>query len=346
MAKITINEIAQLAGVSIGTVSRALNGRSGVSPETRASVLEIVKQTGFVPDVGARRLARGTQQLIGVAPFSENATRSPYYAFLLDAIQESLYQRGFVARVLDPRDATTTHECAGFIVPGIHFDDPRIPSLRRRNIPVVVVGSVDDNTTPWVDIDNIGGMKAAVEHLIKLGHKRIAHMTGTPIGQTTEYRLEAYQTALMATGLVFDQNLVLDGGFTDLGGYRAVHQFVHGLNELPFTAIAAASDEMAAGAILALQDLGLRVPRDVSVTGFDDLPFARHLTPSLTTVRQPIREVGHHAAELLLEQLEGHPPRTITVPTELMARASSGPAPEREPSSAGLEATRLARAPR
>lgn len=346
MAKITINEIAQLAGVSIGTVSRALNGRSGVSPETRASVLEIVKQTGFVPDVGARRLARGTQQLIGVAPFSDNTPRSPYYAFLLDAIQESLYQRGFVARVLDPNDTAATRECAGFIVPGIHFDDPRIPSLRRRGIPAVVVGHAEDEHVSWVDIDNVGGMQTAVEHLLKLGHRRIAHMTGSPIGQTTEYRLEAYQAALATAGLVFDQNLVLDGGFTDLGGYRAVHQFLHGLNELPFTAIAAASDEMAAGAILALQDLGLRVPRDVSVTGFDDLPFARHLTPSLTTVRQPIREVGHHAAALLLDQLEGLTPRSVIVPTELVARASSGPAPERDRSKAGLEAARLARVPR
>jgi LacI family transcriptional regulator len=324
--KLTITEIAQLSGVSIGTVSRALNGRSGVSAKTRAAVMEIVKQTGFVPDVSARRLARGTRQLVGVAPFSQNTPRSPYYAYLVDAIQERLYQRGFVARVLDPSDALVARECSGFIVPGIHLDDPRVTSLQRRGIPVAVVGRVEDASgVPWVDLDNSSGMSAAVMHLVKLGHERIAHITGSPIGQTTQARLEAYSSTLLAANLEFDPQLVMDGAFTDLGAYRAVREMLERSFELPFTAITAASDEMALGAIQAITDLGLQVPRDVSVTGFDDLPLSQLSSPPLTTVRQPIREVGHIAAELLLDQFEGQTPHNVIVPTELIVRSSSGP---------------------
>jgi LacI family transcriptional regulator len=324
MPKLTITEIAQLAGVSIGTVSRALNGRSGVSPQTRAAVMEIVKQTGFVPDVSARRLAKGTRQLVGVAPFSQNTPRSPYHAYLVDAIQERLYQRGFVARVLDPSDPQVIKECSGFIVPGMHLDDPRVTSLERRGVPVTVVGRVEGSVA-WVDIDNAGGMSAVIMHLAKLGHERIAHITGSPIGQTTQARLEAYGATLLAANLEFDPQLVMDGAFTDLGAYRAVREMLERSFELPFTAITAASDEMALGAIQAITDLGLQVPRDVSVTGFDDLPSSQLSSPPLTTVRQPIREVGHIAAELLLDQFEGLTPNNVIVPTELIVRASSGP---------------------
>ena len=324
MPKLTITEIAQLAGVSIGTVSRALNGRSGVSPETRAAVMEIVKRTGFVPDVSARRLARGTRQLVGVAPFSQNTPRSPYYAYLVDAIQERLYEKGFVARVIDPNDAQLAGACSGFIVPGIHLDDPRVNALQKRNLAVVVVGRGESGVS-WVDLDNVGGMRSAVEHLVKLGHRRIAHLTGSPIGQTTQARLESYRASLNAAKLVFDPSLVLDGGFTDLGAYRAVREILERSLILPFTAITAASDEMALGAIQAITDLGLQVPRDVSVTGFDDLPSSQLSNPPLTTVRQPIREVGHIAAELLLEQFEGIAPQSVVVQTELVVRSSSGP---------------------
>lgn len=324
MSKLTITEIAQLAGVSIGTVSRALNGRSGVSADTRTAVMEIVKQTGFVPDVSARRLARGTRQLVGVAPFSQHTPRSPYYAYLLDAIQERLYEKGFVARVLDPSDALNARECSGFIVPGMHLDDPRVNALQKRGVQVVVVGRVESGVS-WVDLDNIGGMRAAVEHLFKLGHRRIAHLTGSPIGQTTQARLESYRASLEVADLDFDPALVLDGGFTDLGAYRAVREALERSLTLPFTAITAASDEMATGAIQAITDLGLHVPRDISVTGFDDLPLSQLSSPPLTTVRQPIREVGHIAAELLLEQFEGVPAHNVIVPTDLVVRSSSGP---------------------
>ncbi len=324
MQKLTITEIAQLAGVSIGTVSRALNGRSGISQATKTAIMEIVKKTGYAPNVSARRLVQGTRQLVGVAPFSQVTARSPYYAYLLDGIQERLYEKGFVARVLDPSDSKALRECSGFIVPGMYLNDPRVNALQKRGVPVVVVGRSDGNVS-WVDADSDDGIRLAMEHLIKLGHQKIAHLTGSPIGQSTQVRLERYRQSLEAANLKFEPSLVFDGGFTDLGAYRAIREGLERSLELPFTAINAASDEMAIGAILAMTDLGLQVPRDISVTGFDDLPLALLSNPPLTTVRQPIHEAGHLAADLLLKQFEGQSPQQLILPVELIVRSSSGP---------------------
>lgn len=326
MTKLTIAKIAELAGVSTGTVSRALNGRPGISEDTRDNVLSIVQQTGFVPDAGARRLARKTSHLIGIAPFSEHTPRNPYYALLLDAVQERLYLSGFVARVLDPDSAPARQKCAGFIVPGLHLDDARVGRLQRLNLPVAVVGQVAERVA-WVDVDNAAGQRLALKALLAHGHTRVAYLTGRPEGQTTEARKGAYLQALRAAGLEPDPALLLEADFTELGAYRAVRRCLEQSSGLPFTALAAASDEMANGAMQALADLGYRVPQDVSVTGFDDLPFARNLRPALTTVAQPIGDIGHTAAELLLEQIQGLPPRQVVLPTGLIVRASTGPVP-------------------
>ncbi|MDX2003989.1 MAG: LacI family DNA-binding transcriptional regulator [Meiothermus sp.] len=320
MARVTIFEVAQKAGVSTGTVSRVLNGRSDVSPETRERVLRIVQESGYVPDSGARRLAKGQRELVGVAPFSENTFRSPYYSIMLDAIQERLFKLGYAARVLEPTPADPVFEqCIGFIVPGIHLDDPRPERLLRLHIPCVVVGRTERQS--WVDIDNEGGIGQAMRHLFNLGHTRVAHITGSPIGQTTQARLEAYHACVEGAGLPVHNELIWDGLFTDMGAYRATRKAVE--LGLEFTAILAASDEMAVGAIAALQDAGLRVPLDVSVVGFDGFGPEAHAAPPLTTVRQPVREVGHTAADLLVETLNAKPRRQVILPVELVVRSSS-----------------------
>lgn len=322
MSKLTIFEVARLAGVSIGTVSRVLNSRPGVSEETRAQVLRIVQETGFVPDAGARRLAKGQQQLIGMAPFSETTIRNPYYSILLDAIQERFFDKGYTARVLEPSsDDPAVNTCVGFIIPGIHLDDTRIDRLAARGIAAVVVGKAIKGS--WVDVDNRGGILQAVQHLVRLGHKRIAHLNGSPIGQTAQARLEAFREGMRETGLEVDERLILDGAFTELQAYRATTQALK--QGLVFSAIVSASDEMATGAIQALQDAGLRVPHDVSVVGFDDLPFTAYSNPSITSVRQPIRKVGYTAADLLIELLHEQLHRSVVLETELVVRGSSGP---------------------
>jgi len=320
MTKLTIHEIATMAGVSIGTVSRVLNNRPGVHERTRSAVLEVVRRVGFVPDAGARKLARGERGLIGIAPFSTHASSSPYFTILLDSIQEVLVHRGYAARVLEP-DNTDLSRVSGFIVPGIFTDDSRLPMLRGRGVVTSVIGRMEGEV--WVAVDNFGGMTRVMQHLLKLGHRRIVHLTGTPIGQESFDRLEAYHHCLGEAGLPEAPELVLDGKFTELGGYRALRA---ALGEgLEFSAVAAASDEMALGAILALQDAGLRVPYDVSVTGFDGLPVFDFLEPKLTSVRQPIRELGRAAAERVLALLGGEVLENLTLPTELLVRSSSGP---------------------
>lgn len=322
MSKMTIFEIARLAGVSTGTVSRVLNDRADVSAETRSRVMQIVREVGYVPDAGARRLARGSLELVGVLPFNENAWRSPYYSVMLDAFQEQFFHTGLAARVLDSQVSEgVLRQCAGFIVPGLYFDDPRLDQLAQRQLPFVVIGQAPAAT--WVDVDNRGGILRAMDHLVTLGHRKIAFMTGSPVGQTTQTRLDAYREALAVHGLPFETQLVWDGQFTDLGGYRATRKALEA--QLQFTAVLCSSDEMALGALAALQDAGIQVPLQVSVVGFDDLYAASHATPALTTVRQPVREVGHQAASLLIDLLAGQTPQSRMIPTELVVRASSGP---------------------
>jgi LacI family transcriptional regulator len=322
--KLNITEIARRAGVSIATVSRALNGRSRIDPQTRAAILEIVRQTGYIPDAGARRLARGTRQLVGVTPLSVFSLRNPYYAYLLDAVQEGLFNQGFVARVINPDNQSLAETCAGFIVPGIGLDDGQVQSLMSRGFRVAVVGRVDQNV-PWVDVDNHQGIGLAVDHLVRLGHTRIAHLTGSPIGLAAQQRLEGYRAALEAHQLPYDPALVYDGGYTEMRSFLTVDAAINKHGGLPFTAIAAFTDEMAMGAIQAIVHNGYQVPRDVSVTGFDDLEYAQFTDPPLTTVRQPIREVGLTIAELFLGTLEGAAATQIVLPTRLVVRASTGP---------------------
>jgi LacI family transcriptional regulator len=320
MIKPTIFEVARVAGVSTGTVSRALNNRAGVNVDTRAKVLEVVEQLGYVPDIGARQLARRSRTVIGITRFTNNSLRNPYYTLLVDLIQEALVDGGYVVRILENDDPG---HCAGVIVPGVHLSDSRPEELRRRKIPFVVISDADNiEHDAWVEVDNRFGMRQVVQHLIGLGHRRIAHLTGGPIGQTAQVRLQTYLMALDESGVERDPQLLLDGQFSELGAYRSVTQALEA--GLKFTAIACASDEMALGAMQALEDRGLRIPEDVSVTGFDDLPL-EPVRSRLTTVHQPLRLLGHTAATIMLELLEGKPARGQLLPVRLVVRSSSGP---------------------
>ena len=329
MTKPTIFEVARVAGVSTGTVSRALNNRTGVNVDTRAKVLEVIEQLGYVPDIGARQLARRSRTVIGITRFTNNSLRNPYYTLLVDLIQEAIVDAGYVVRILENDDPG---HCAGVIVPGVHLSDSRPDELRRRKIPFVVISDADNiEHDAWVEVDNRFGMRQVVQHLIGLGHKRIAHLTGGPnqttqvqletFGQTAQVRLETYRRVLEESGLEYDAALILDGQFSELGGYRAITQSLGA--GLEFTALACASDEMALGAMQALEDRGLRIPEDISVTGFDDLPL-EPVRSRLTTVHQPLRLLGHTAATIMLELLEGKPARGQLLPVRLVVRSSSG----------------------
>ncbi len=324
--KLTIHDIAKAAGVSTGTISRALNGRAGVNAETRAHVLDVVAKLGYVPDLGARQLARGTRSVVGITRFSDNSLRNPYYTLLLDAIQGALLDSGYAVHVIRNDTELLEGKLAGIIIPGIHLADSRPHELRQRNIPYAVIGlgSPQENIAS-VELENRFGMLEITRHVIRLGHRKMLHLTGTPIGVDAHARLEAFKEGLAEAGIAFQASMVLDGRFTELGAYRIVQKAIRENQE--FTAILCASDEMALGALQAVQDAGLRVPQDISITGFDDLPLESMQQAHLTTVHQPLERIGREVATLLLEQIEGSAPRCVLVHPELVVRTSTGQAP-------------------
>jgi LacI family transcriptional regulator len=320
--KLTIHDIAKSAGVSTGTVSRALNDRAGVNKETRERILEIVERMGYVPDVGARQLARGERTVIGITRYSDTSLRNPYYTLLVDAIQESLIGSGYNVHILGSDTELERSRFAGVIVPGVRLEDDRLAHLmlQRNRTPFVAIGiGFSDPKIASVELNNRSGMLEIMQHLISKGHQKIAHMTGTPIGRDAQQRLEAYREGLGRAGLEFER--VIDGGFTELGAYRGMAVALR--NGEGFTALTCASDEMALGAIQALKDAGRDVPGDIAVTGFDDLPLDSFRAAGLTTVHQPLAEIGHQAAQLLLEQLEGLMPRTVTFTPKLIVRQTA-----------------------
>lgn len=329
MTKVTIQEVARAAGVSKGTVSRVLNARDGVNEDTRVNVLGVMNQLGFVPDPGARNLARRGKHVIGLSLDGDERRGNTYYGILRDALESRFSSEGYTTRVFSAYNpALLEGESDGVILLGVHLDDSRPFQLEALKVPFVMVGHSLEHAekAPWVDVDNISGLLEAVRHLVKLGHKRIAHLTGAATGQASRQRLEGYRKGLLENHLKFETSLVWDGEFTEVGGYRAVRRALR--SKLEFTAIAAASDEMAFGAMMALEDQGLRIPWDVSVTGFDDLPSSSHINPALTTVRQAISKVGIRAAEMLLESMAGKKVASALMPVQLIVRASSA-APNR-----------------
>jgi LacI family transcriptional regulator len=321
MEKMTIHDVAKAAGVSTGTVSRALNDRAGVNAETRKHVLEIVSKMGYVPDIGARQLARGSRSVVAITRYSDTSLRNPYYTLLVDEIQQALIGSGYAVHIVRNDTELFGSNIAGAIIPGLHIKDLRPIELRERQIPFVAISLGHPQVgLASVELENRPSMLEVMQHLLELGHTRIAHMTGSPIGQDANARLEAYKEALGRAGIAFDPTLVLDGQFTELGSYRATTKVIkNGL----FTALSCASDEMAIGAIQAFQDAGLRVPEDISVTGFDDLPLESFQTAQLTTVRQPLDIVGREAAALLLEQVNGGDTRTVMVRPNLVVRSTT-----------------------
>ena len=213
----------------------------------------------------------------------------------------------------------------GVFVANLSLDDGLIPRLLTDGIPFVTIGRHPDDRVNYVDIDNVGGARMAVEHLIRLGHKRIGTITG-PLDMTPgQDRLEGFRDVLNAHRLPVTEGLVAEGDFTEAGGRAAM---VRILREAP-TAVFAASDAMAIGAIKAIKSAGLRVPQDISVIGFDDVPPAVSIEPELTTVRQPIERLGQLAVETLINRIEkkaenGTATQRIVLPTELIVRESCG----------------------
>jgi LacI family transcriptional regulator len=333
-ARATIREIASAAGVSIATVSRVLNGRPDVAPNTREAVLEVVRAHGFSTNRSARALSGGRTGLVGVTlPIVQAA----YFAFILAGASEALYEQD-MRIVLCPtlhqheREITLLDRLMHGTTDGAVLTLPEetneeLKALQRMGYSFVVVDPRVhlDEGIPAVSAAHASGARAAVEHLLSLGHRRIGAITGPPAWMASSERLNGYRGALAAAGVMPDPALVAESNFEIGSGEKAARALL-ALPERP-TAIFAFNDNTAVGTLRAARDLGLRVPEDLSVVGFDDSEQAAIVTPALTTVRQPLAEMGRMAVSLLLRLLENQRVEALNVElaTRLVVRESTAP---------------------
>lgn len=318
--RVTIAELARRSGVSKGTVSRALNGYPDVSAATRARITALARELGYEPDAPARSLRTRRTRMVAayLGRCGEDASH-PFFRPVLAGLSARLAAAGHGLMVVEGTGDVRPARAGGVdgaVLMSIDADDPLVAALEAAGVPCV---GVDVGLDAHVAADHRGGTAAAVLHLARLGHRRIAAIAGIPHTLAGRERLEGYRAGLAAAGLPADPALVAFGDFSATSGEAAVATL---LPAAP-TAIVAASDLMAVGATRALTAAGLRVPEAVSVIGFDDLPVASLVRPELTTVRQDPARIGAAAADAVLERIGGAPGGRTTVPVELMVRGSS-----------------------
>jgi LacI family transcriptional regulator len=329
-----LEAIAKLSKVSRSTVSRVINNHPNVSPSTRERVLEVVRQMNYQPNAAARGLAAGRTRVLGlVIPMGVSALfTDPYFPVLIQGVSsacnaldhsvmlwlaEPEYERRTIRKIMN------NGLIDGVIVASMLMDDPVVQALSEGHLPFILIGRhPTDTRINYVDVDNQASAREAVSHLLRLGRQHVATITGPRNMIAGADRLEGYLSALKAKGIALDPGLIAEGDFTEMGGYVAMQRL---LDRQP-DAVFVASDIMAVGALRALREANRRVPEDVAIIGFDDMPFAARTDPPLATIRQPTHRVGEVATETLVDMIE-HPdshPRRVVLPTELVVRVSCG----------------------
>ena len=335
VGRVRIEDVAAHAGVSMKTVSRVLNNEPNVSDRTRKRVEVAVEALRYRPLPSARGLAGRRSYLI--AMLFDNPSSNYLMEIemgVLDACQTQHYNLMLAPLVYDAKDIVDKVETLVMqsqldgvvLTPPITDDAALLRRLEELGIPYASISAKEQNRHVGVVVDEIGAVCALMAHLASLGHRRIAHIKGHAAHGASAWRLAGYRDGLKQAGIRYDPALVLAGEFSYDSGFAATNRLLD-LPQPP-TAIFAANDDMAAGAICAICERGLSVPKDVSVCGFDDTPIAHQIYPALTTVRQPTREMGRLAAVELLKAIrERKDGGMVTVPYALQLRRSTGPAP-------------------
>ncbi|HSK37014.1 MAG TPA: LacI family DNA-binding transcriptional regulator [Actinomycetota bacterium] len=331
----TLEQVAALAGVSRATVSRVVNGSPKVSPVVRAQVERAVAKLGYVPNRAARSLVTRRADSVALVVSEPHARffSEPFFAGVVRGVSAVLAETGvqlllLIAQDLPDRGRLERYAVGGHVdgvlLASLHGDDPLPGILERAGVPAVLVGRpAGAAPASYVDADNRGGAGKAVAHLARRGRRRIATITGPLDMGVGLDRLEGYRDGLAAAGLAGSGDLVEIGDFTEEGGAAAMGRLLARPGD-PVDAVFAASDLMAAGALRALRAAGRRVPEDVAVVGFEDSAVARYAQPPLTTIRQPIEEMGRQATRLLLAQIAGEAGGMhLILDTELVVRASA-----------------------
>ncbi|MCL2728670.1 MAG: LacI family transcriptional regulator [Actinomycetia bacterium] len=337
--RVTIAEVAERAGVSLTTVSHVLSARRPVAPGTRQRVLEIIDELGYEPDSAAAGLAGARSTTIALDAFGGTSwalsqlvePESYFYIGLLRAIEAHATAAGHdLLMPSRPQDDAggylrrlRSRRAAGVVVMARNFDDPRTRALLEAQFPTVFVDMFGRGPKATsVTSDNADGARQATEHLLALGHRRIARISKAADPMAGQGRNTGARAALSAAGVLEDPRLVLEAEWTPDAAYQATVRLLR--SGAPFTAVLAGSDVMAINVIAALADHGLRVPEDVSVVGFDDLQLGTMVRPTLTTVRQDTDAMGAAVIEALRRILDGEPaPEPILVPTALVVRGST-----------------------
>jgi LacI family transcriptional regulator len=331
---VTIKDVAKAANVSVASVSRALNGSSSVTEETRKLVLETARTLRYVPHSGARSLSTSRTNTIGVVLPD---LYGEFFSELIRGIDVAARRRGLHLLVSSSHGDAAEAGAAlramsgrvdGLIVMSPHIDAGFLAANLPDTLPIVLLNTHDaGHQCSSLAIDNYGGAAAMVQHLVEMGHRRIVMITGPANNFESEERLRGFRETIARLVPGHDQNelTVLHGDFSEESGYRAGHQ-LQALKRLP-DAVFAANDMMAIGCLFALGEAGLRVPRDIALAGFDDIPTVRFVTPPLTTVRVRIAEMGSRALETLAFQVEnpdGTKRSNQVLQTELVVRRSCG----------------------
>jgi LacI family transcriptional regulator len=333
MGRVTLSDVARLAGVDVSTASRVLRGeaRQRVREEVREKILQVARQLEYSPDLLARALRTARTYSLGLAvPQIDN----PVYSDMIRGAERAATEAGYSLLILYRarqvpgsgalRQLSQAHRVDGLLVASFDSDEQLLDELERAGVPYVVLNRALPGVAHSVVLDTRSAARMAVEHLLSLGHRRIAHLGGRSGGYNANERLLGYKEALHAGGVAFDPSLVVAAGYTAEGGAEALGQL---MRQASPSAIFAATLVSAAGALSAMHRRGISIPQDISVVALHDAPVAEILYPPLTTVATPTYDMGRLGAELLVSLLNGEEPLPLDPlpPLRLIMRASTAP---------------------
>jgi DNA-binding LacI/PurR family transcriptional regulator len=331
----TLEEVAARAGVGRGTVSRVINGSPRVSDRAKTAVEAAIVELGYVPNRAARALAGNRTDAIALV-IPEPETRlfaEPYFSDIIRGVGAELADTDMqllLTLIRTPKERQrfaqylSAHRVDGVLLVSVHEDDPLPDLLEQLEMPAVLNGRRSDlESVSYVDADNVGGARSAVAHLLGLGRRAVATITGPADMYVARCRLDGYRQAVEAAGLGVDEALVGRADFTEEGARAAMRALLARRPDVD--AVFAASDVMASGALQVLREAGRRVPDDVALVGFEDSAICRHTDPQLTSVRQPTEEMGRTMARVLLEEIAARAVtrRPVVLATELVRRESA-----------------------
>ena len=342
-----MKEVAREAGVSVATVSRVINGQGPIREATRRRIRRVVEKLRYAPHGAARSLITRETHTLGVLLpdlFGE------FFSELIRGIDATARRRGYHLLYSGSHGDRSEAEAMvramrgrvdGLIVLSPDGNRGALRANVPENFPVVLLNSAGGGRSfDTIAVDNFGGAAAMVRHLAGLGHRRVAFIAGPPGNRDASERLRGYREAMRSVG-EWSKELEIPGNFREEAGYEACAR-IRGLRPRP-SAVFAANDSMAIGLLYACREAGLRAPEDLAIAGFDDIPIVRFITPSLTSVRVPIAELGTCAAQRLLDVLGGKPagrPRKVVLPTTLVVRDSCGAMLRRQARTAGSTGAR------